>query len=466
MATTGASAKDYTSGPILKNIVLFALPIMLTSILQRLYNSADQIVIGRFSGTESLAAVGSNSALLDLLLNLFLGLTMGTNVVMARAIGAKNYEKAERVVHTSMLLGVFVGLFLSVTCFFMARVFLTLMKCDSAVIDKATTYLRIYFLGLPATVIYNFGSAILRAKGDTKRPLIFLAVSGAVNVGLNLLFVIAFNMDVAGVALATTISQYLSLALILICLFKQKDFCVLKIRKLRIEKEELVDIVYLGVPAGLSGSCFSLGNIIMQSAVNTLGATAMAAGSVSATLDGFVYFAMASVPQSAVTFIGQNYGARNARRIKIVLFESLLLVTAVGLVVTGIELALLRPIISLFTTDSEVAKMVEGLLKIYIPLYFVCGIMDVLGSALRGIGRSIVPAITSIIFVFVFRIVWTYAVFPHFLTLVGLYISHPISWIVCSTCYAITFAICFNKLKNKFLCEEKYRENFSQEVKN
>lgn len=442
--------KDYTSGPLFKNIILFSLPLIAAGLLQFLFNSADQIVIGKFGSTESLAAVGSNGSLISLLLNLFIGLSVGANVIMARAIGEKDNGKAERVVHTSILLGAICGIIMAVVCFFMARVFLELLRCDADVIDKATLYLKIYFLGLPATIVYDFGSAILRAKGDTRRPLIYLAVAGAINVVLNLFFVIVCKMDVAGVALATIISQYLSLVLVLICLLRETDFCRLSIGKLKIHKREMLDIAFIGIPSGLSGMCFSIGNIIMQSAVNTLGATSMAAGSVSGTLDGFIYIAMNSLSQASLTFVGQNYGARNAGRIKIVTLECIVIVTAIGLTLTGIELVLAKQLLSLFSDDADVIRQAEKLMRIYIPLYFLCGIMDVLLGALRGIGRTVVPTIASVIFVCVFRIVWTFTVFPSLLTLQGLYICHPISWGLCVVFNVVAFIIYFKKMKKGF----------------
>lgn len=454
-----AEKKDYTKGPLFKNIVLFSLPLIASGLLQFLFNSADQIVIGQFASKESLAAVGSNGALISLLLNLFIGLSVGTNVIMARAIGERNDGKAERVVHTSILLGVICGVVMTVFCFFMARTFLVILKCDADVIDKATTYLKIYFLGMPATIIYDFGAAVLRAKGDTKRPLIFLAVAGALNVVLNLFFVIVCKMDVAGVALATIISQYLSCALVIICLIKETDLCKLTLKKLKLHKQEIKEIAFIGIPSGLNGVCFSLGNIIMQSAVNTLGSTAMAAGTVASTLDGFIYIAMNSVSQSVVTFVGQNYGAHKTDRIKKVLLESLGFVVAVGIVLTGIELLFLRPLISLFSTDADVIDKAARLMSIYIPLYFMCGVMDVLVGALRGIGKTIFPTVVSIVFVCVFRVIWTFTVFPLFLTLEGLYISHPISWTLCSIINAISFAVYYKKLKKENADKEEVTEN-------
>ncbi len=450
-----AKSRDFTQGPILKNIILFAIPLCAMGLLQLLFNAVDQIVIGRYSGTESLAAVGSNGALITLILNVFIGTSVGANVVMARAIGAKDEKKAQRVLHTSLLFSLICGLTLGLICFFMARSFLTWVNCDEAVIGKATQYLKIYFLGVPGTLVYNFGAAILRANGDTRRPFIFLVIAGVLNVLLNLLFVVGCNLDVVGVALGTIISQYASLVLLVICLLKEKGVCKLSIKKLHLHKSELWEIVSLGVPSGLNGACFSLGNIIMQSAVNTLGSVAMASASVSATLDGAVYYSMYGVAQATLTFVGQNYGAKNIARIKKGVISCAIVVTGVGLLFTGAELLLLRPLISLFSSDGEVIEMARRLLMIYIPLYFTCGIMEVLVYALRGLGYSVTPTIISIIFVCGLRIVWTYAVFPKFLTLASLYICHPIGWFSCALCNLIIFIFVYKKVKNKFSLEEK-----------
>ena len=445
---------DMLSGPLFKKIVLFSIPLALSGILQLLFNAADQIVVGQFAGTESLAAVGSTASLINLIVNLFIGLSVGSNVLIAKSIGEKNYDRAERAVHTGILVGFVSGIFVLIVGQVFSRTFLELMKNDVDVIDKATLYLRIYFLGSPAMLVYNFGASALRAKGDTKRPLIYLTISGVANVILNLVFVIAFNMDVAGVALATIISQYVSATLVVISLFREKDFTKLSLKKLRFYKSELLETIRIGIPAGLASSMFAISNVIIQSSLNSLGKIAMAGHTAALGLSGFIFASMDAISQAAVTFVGQNYGAKQFGRIK-----KITAICTVSAFVTGLAIGLAfvlfaRPLASLYSNDEEVIKCSITLMKILMPFMCLGGLMNVFNSSLRGIGYSSVPTIISLVCVCVTRIIWVFTVFRAVRTLKILYIVQPISWALASLVGFIVYAVLIKVVQKRFESSE------------
>lgn len=449
MASATKKNIDMINGPLLKKLIVFSVPLILSGVLQLLFNAADVVVVGQFAGTESFAGVGSTGSLVNLITNLTIGLAVGANVVMARAIGAQSREKASKIVHTSVIVAVAGGVIVALIGYFMSATFLTLMKTDPEVIDKATLYLEIYFLGSPASVLYNFGASLLRAKGDTKRPLYFLIIAGVINVVLNLFFVIVLNMDVAGVAVATVISQAVSAVLVVICLIKDKDYCKMSFRKLRVHGKEFIEILRVGLPAGVYSSLFSLSNVIIQSAVNGFGKAVMAGNSAGSNLEGFVYISMNAFYNAAITFTGQNYGARKYERIKRVFLDCLLLVTVVGVVLGVVFLLFSRFLSSLYSPDPEVINYSITRLKVDLPLYFTCGVMEVLVGVLRGMGYSIVPMIISFLGACVFRIVWVYTVFETWHFLWVLYVSYPVSWILTSAAHLITYLVCYRKIMRK-----------------
>ncbi len=421
---------DMTSGGIMGKLIAFSLPLALSGILQLLFNAVDLIVIGQFSatGSESLAAVSSNNALISLIINVSLGLSVGANVVVAQSIGSRNKERAQNAVHTAILISVICGIAVGLVGALCARYFLVWMKTDAVVLDKATTYLSIYFIGAPANIVYNFGAAILRAKGDTKRPLAFLLIAGIVNACLNLIFVIVAHMDVAGVAVATIISQYLSVVLVIIALLREKDYCRLIIKKLRIKKRELMDILRIGLPSGILGSFFSISNVIIQSSINGFGYQVMAGNATGASLEAFVYTSMNAVSSATTTFAGQNVGAKRYDRIKGILLDSCIITIVISVVLGTFILLLGRPLSALYTRDPVVVEYAIERMTVILPIYFVCGIVENFVGCLRGMNYAIVPMIPSFLCICAYRIIWVYTAFKTNATTFMLYISYPISW--------------------------------------
>ncbi len=453
MVKTSKKQIDMTSGSLLGKIILFTIPLMLSGILQLLFNAADVVVVGQWAGTESLAAVSSNGPLVSLVVNLFIGLSVGANVVVARAIGAKNLEKSEKTVHTAILLSLMGGVFVAVFGWFVSPYLLKLMKVDPDVIAKSTLYVRIYFLGAPVLLLYNFGAAILRAKGDTKRPLIFLIVSGFINVGLNLLFVIVFHLDVAGVALATIIAQAFSAIAVTLCLIREKDYCRLRIKRLRITKE-ILEIARIGLPAGIYSTFFSIANMTIQSAVNEFGKVVMAGSATASNLEGFVYTSMNAVYNAAITFTGQNYGAKKYKRIGRVVLCCLGTVTIVGLAIGGI-MAIFAPFFArLYSPEADVIAVAVEKMRLIMPVYFLCGIMEVFVGAMRGMGYSVIPMAVTFFGACVLRVVWVFTVFAKFHRLMILYISYPISWIITLIADGLIFVIVYKRLLKKGKTEE------------
>ena len=442
-------AVDMTNGGILGKFIVFAIPLIAANFLQQCFNAADIIVIGQLAGTDSLAAVSSNGPIINLFLNLFIGLAVGVNVVVAQAIGEKDFTKAQNAVHTSYVLGTICGVVIGALGIAMTPLLLNMVKLDVAIMDKASLYLMVYFIGTPAVILYNFGAAILRAKGDGKRPLIFLVISGILNAGLNVFFVTVFRMDVLGVALATIISQYLSVILVTVCLMKETDCCKLVIRKMRFHKAELLKILGSGVPSGLNGMMFSVSNVIIQSAVNNMGSVVTAGNATGSNIESFVYVSMNSVYSAVVTFVGQNYGAAKFGRIKRVALYGAASVTLIGLFLGLVALAFGEFLCSVFSPDPEVIKLAMVRMRVILPTYFLCGVMDVGTGCLRGIGHSATGMVISFFGACVFRLVWVYTVFAATPTLYMLYISYPISWIATAVVNNLVFMMLFIKEKKK-----------------
>ena len=435
----GSFEIDMTNGPLFTKICRFAVPLAISGILQLLFNAADIVVVGRFAGSQALAAVGSTGALINLIVNLFIGLSVGTNVLVAQYYGAGNGRELHETVHTSILASLIFGVILLVIGVSLADPLLAMMGTPDKVLGQASLYMRIFFLGMPASMLYNFGAAVLRAVGDTRRPLYFLLLSGVVNVVLNLFFVIAFHMDVAGVAVATVISQCISAALVFWCLTKVEGPYKLEVKQLRIRKDKLLKMTKIGLPAGIQGASFAISNVLIQSSINSFGAIAMAGNTAASNIEGFVSTAMDAFSQAALSFTGQNLGAGKVRRVNRILGLCLLLVAGTGLVL-GVGGYLLAPqLLGIYTTDPEVIAYGIRRMEIVCILQCVGGLMGVLVGTLRGLGASFVPMVITISFVCGFRILWILTVFAAMPTLSVLYASYPITWGLA----AVFEAVCF-----------------------
>lgn len=439
---------DMCSGSVFSKMLFFALPLMCSSILQLLFNAADIVVVGRFAGDNALAAVGSNTALINLLTNLFVGLSVGSNVLTAQYYGAKKDRDLKETVHTSMLLSIYSGVLLTVIGLAGARGLLELMQAPPEVLELAVLYLRIYFLGMTSMMVYNFGSAILRAVGDTKRPLYYLLSAGIVNVVLNLFFVIACHMGVAGVGIATVISQTISALLVVRCLVREQGGIHLEIKELSISKEKLAKIMQIGLPAGFQGTVFSLSNVVIQSAVNSFGNIAVAGNSAAANIEGFVYMAMNAFYQATISFTSQNYGAKEYKRIYKILFAGELFVVITGTLLGNLAVFFGETLLGIYSSSAEVIAAGMMRVRIICSVYALCGVMDVLVGALRGIGYSIIPMIVSLVGACGLRLVWIATVFqiPEYHSLTTVYISYPITWTITLTVHAITFALAARKV--------------------
>lgn len=439
------SEMEMTQGPLLKKLMVFSLPLMMTGILQLLYNAADIIVVGRFSGEKALAAVGATGSLTNLLINLFIGLSIGANVVVARNLGAKDEDRVHRAVHTSMLLSIIGGLFVGGVGILFSEPLLLLMGTPEDVVGLSVLYMRIYFIGMPASMVYNFGASILRAKGDTKRPLWFLMVSGLVNVGLNLLFVVKFEMSVDGVAYATVISQYLSVAMILISLTRLEDSCKLSLKKLKLYGNELKNIMRIGFPAGVQSSLFSVSNVLIQWAVNSFGSVVVAGYTAASNVENFIYISMNSVSQAAITFTSQNFGARQSARITKILWQCVAIVTFLGVALGTFATVFPGALIGFYTTSQEVIAVGSLRLSMVAISYFLCGIMEVFAGVMRGMNYSLMPMIVSLLGACGFRILWIFTVFALERNIIILYLSYPLSWILTD----ITHYVCYVIVKKR-----------------
>lgn len=461
---------DMCNGNLFTKIIIFSIPLMLMGMLQLFYNAADLIIVGKFSNDpDALGAVGSTSSLINLVVTLFMGLSVGTNVSCAKLLGAKEYDRVGKVVHTSILISVIVGTLIGIFGFFFAEDLLKMMHND---LPQSVIYLKIYFIGMPFNMLYNFAAAVLRAVGDTKRPLYFLTISGLLNVILNLIFVIFFNMSVEGVALATIISQIVSCILIMIALYRSKECYRFRFKELKISKDELIEIAKIGLPAGIQSSIFSISNVIIQTSVNQFGPIAMNGNSAASSVEGFVYTAMNSVYHASLAFTSQNVGAKKVSNIKKSMWYSLAIVTMFALCL-GIPLFIFGKYALNLYTDIP-AEIEVGYIRLhYLCLpYFLCGIMDVMVGVLRGIGYSTIPMIVSIVGVCGFRIAWIFGVFyqntnfSNVADLNLLYVSYPISWIITFlvhlTCYFILSKKVFKRITDEIILEGLAKEHEKQ----
>lgn len=421
---------DMVHGPLAKKILLFAIPLMLSSMLQLLFNAADIVVVGHFAGSRSLAAVGSTTSLINLITNLFVGLSIGANVVVANAYGAGRTEEIKETLHTAMVLAFASGIIVLSVGVIFAEDFLKLMASPSDVIGLASLYLRIYFLGMPALMVYNFGSAMLRAIGDTKRPLYYLLFAGIVNVAMNLLLVIYFDLGVVGVAAATAVSQYISAGLILWCLIREKGCLRFEFSSLGLAKNKVIRIMRIGLPAGLQGIVFSLSNVVIQSTINSFGSVVMAGSAASANLEGFIYMAMNAFYQTAITFSGQNYGAGQLKRVDKVFGWCITFVTATGVGLGLISVYFAEPLLRIYSKDSLVVEAGIVRMTYVCTLYALCGIMDVCVGILRGMNRAVIPMIVSVVGACGLRLLWVATVFEQYKKIEVLYLAYPVTWLI------------------------------------
>lgn len=421
---------DMCHGPLLMQIVRFVIPLIVSGILQMMFHSADLIVVGRLASHKALAAVGATGSLTMLLINIFIGLSIGTNVLVARYLGAQNRKDISRTVHTAILTSLGGGTILAFIGVFFAKPMLKMMGTPEDILDMAALYMLIYFAGMPAVMLYNFGSAILRAMGDTTRPFYFLLFSGIVNVLLNLFFVIVFHWDVAGVALATVISQAISGILVLRVLHSMRGPCRFKWQSLRFKWKNMRELLWIGLPAGFQASCFSLSNILIQSSINTFGSTAIAGLTAGGTLEMLSYVSQAAIGQAVVSFVGQNFGAKNFKRIKTSIIICMCLVVGCAITISSTLLIFSKELLGIFNTDPEVINFGVHRFWCTLPLLFICGLMEVMTGGLRGMGYSAAPTAITLFFICVMRVIWLYTIFRWFHSLEVLMISYPVTWIL------------------------------------
>lgn len=440
--------RSMTDGPLFINIIIYTIPIILTSVLQLLFNAADLVVVGRFCGSISVGAVGATSAITNLLVNFFIGLSVGTGVTVAQALGSGDNNQVYRTVHTALPLSLVSGIFLTIVGIILCEPLLRLMGTPDNILPLSTIYMRIYFSGITFTMVYNFCASILRASGDTKSPLIFLTIAGIINVILNIIFVTAFHMNVAGVALATAISQGISAVLSVISLTKCENACCLIPSEMRFCKAQILKIIRIGLPAGIQSSLFSISNVIIQSSINSFGDVFVSGSAAAGNIEGFVYVTMNAFHHTALNFIGQNMGAKNYTRVRKILFTSLISVFVAGLVIGFSAYAFGPTLLSIYIRDSAEAISYGMIRLAYICLpYCLCGLMDVSTGALRGMGSSMPPMVISILGVCGIRIFWIYTIFkiPQFHTPECLFFSYTVSWIITFIIQLIAFFVVYRR---------------------
>jgi len=449
--------KEYSmnmcEGALFPKIVSFTIPLILSGILQLLFNAVDMVVAGRYVGKSALAAIGSTSSLINLLVNVFLGLSVGGNVLVARFFGADRRKDVHETVHTAISLAIISGIALAVIGITFAPKLLVLMGTPDEVLPLSSLYIRIYFAGMPMSMLYNFSAAILRAIGDTKRPLTYLTISGAINAVCNVIFIVVFGLGVDGVAYATVLSQFISAFLTIRCLMLSDECFKLEIKKLRIYKDKLLQILRLGLPAGFQGAIFSISNVLIQSSINSFGADAMAGNSACSNLEGFVYVAMNSLHHTALSFTSQNAGVKRFDRIKKITFICLGLVTFTGLTL-GVSSYVFGPsLLALYAGGNDVSVVIHyGMIRMQIIMltYFTCGTMDVCVGVIRGLGYSIMPMIVSLLGACGLRVLWIFTLFAQNRTLPCLYSSYPVSWVITTLAHSICLIIVFNKVQNRY----------------
>lgn len=449
---------DMTTGSLMPKIIRFTIPLALTGLLQLVYNAADMMVVGRYAGSIYLAAVGATSMLVNLTVNLFIGISTGSGVVVAKRIGAGDKDAVHRAVHTTMLLSLISGTFVMTVGMLLSPQFLRWMGTPDDIIGLSTTYLRIYFAGAPANMIYNFGAATLRAGGDSKRPFYFLTASGLINIALNLLFVIRFNMNVAGVAYATIISQYLSAICIVISLVTSSDSIKLSLNKLRLYKSELAEILKIGLPAGIQGSLFSISNVMIQSSINSFGSTVIAGNTASGNIDGIIYVCCNAVSQASMTFSSQNLGAKKYDRIGMVFRKCFLLSMIVCAFICTLFYIFRNMLLGIFTTDPRVVEAGAVRLTIFTLTYWLDAIMDLLTGQMRGLGKSLSPMAITLAGVVGIRTVWLFTIFRMRHTLRCLYWSYPVSWVITVAALTVCYIYIYRKNIRPYRLEAEKHE--------
>lgn len=452
---------DMLNGPIFKGIVVFAVPVMVTSILQLLFNATDLIVIGQFCGSHCVAAIGATNSLVALIVNFFIGLANGVGIVVAQNYGAGNVKNVEKAVHTTIPVAILSGLLITVIGMFFAEDMLELMETPDDIIELSALYLQIYFAGIVLRMLYNFCAAILRAVGDTKSPMLYLTLGGALNVVFNLFFVLAFNMDVDGVAYGTLISEAVSALLVLRALIKRTDCVHFDFKKMRLDGKIIGKIFGIGIPAGIQSCMFSISNVIIQSSVNSFGSTAVSGNAAASSIGNFVASVTSSYQHTASNFIGQNIGAKKFDRARKITYACLICMSISGFAAGGVAAIFSRQLLSIYITDSP-ESIKYGMMKLLIVTmpYFLCGLMEVITGVLRGMGISTVPMIISVMCVCVFRVVWVCTIFtvPQYHTLKMLYISYPVSWIIAFVAEYIAYVIAMRKKESIARMKEGQRK--------
>ncbi len=440
---------DMCNGSIMDKLISFSLPLMISGMLQLMFNAVDIVVVGRFTGSSALAAVGSTTALIAVFTNLFIGISLGANVLAARFYATDQQKEMSETVHTSILFALLSGLVMAVVGLLMAKPALEIMGTPDNVIDQSVLYMRIYFMGMPFFMIYNYGAAILRAIGDTKRPLIFLIVAGVTNAVLNLFLVIVFHLGVAGVAIATIISQFISCVLVIRCLYKSEGSYQFRFSKLQIKSVYLKQIFQVGVPAGIQSTVINISNALLQSSVNSFGSVAMAGYTAANNIFGFLYVSVNSVTQACMSFTSQNYGVRKLKRMDRVLVDCMILTVIVGVVLGGGAYLFGPELLHIYTEQNNVIRCGVEILSYTTVTYFLCGLMDLFPGALRGMGYSTVPMLLSIIGTVGVRILWIFVLFPRHRTLGFLFISYPVSWLATIVMQVICFYFVRKKVHKK-----------------
>ncbi|MCI6093130.1 MATE family efflux transporter [bacterium] len=437
------------NGTIMDKLVSFSLPLMLSGILQLMFNAVDVIVVGRFAGSQALAAVGSTTALINMFVNLFMGISLGTNVLAARFFAAGKDRQMSETVHTSIAFAAISGIVMVFVGIFFSKFALELMATPADVIEQSTLYMRIYFLGMPFFMLYNYGAAILRAVGDTKRPLIFLIISGVINAVLNMILVIVFHLAVAGVAIATVFSQMISCILVLRCLYRSEGSYQFRFSKLMLKGCYLKQIFQVGVPAGIQSTVINFSNVLLQSSVNSFGSIAMAGYTAANNILGFLFVSVNSVTQACMSFTSQNYGVRKWKRMDKILVDCMILSMIVALVLGGGSYIFGSQILRIYTENEEVIRCGMEILSYTTLTYFLCGFMDLFPGAMRGMGFSAAPMMLSIVGTVGTRIVWIFGIFPRYRSLSVLFISYPVSWILTIAMQVVCFFIVRRKVHEK-----------------
>ena len=442
---------DMCNGSIMDKLISFSIPLMLSGILQLLFNAVDIIVVGRFAGSQALAAVGSTTALINVFTNLFIGVSLGANVLAARFYASGRKKEMSETVHTSILFALLSGIVMVFVGLFFSRAALELMDTPADVIDQSALYMQIYFAGMPFFMLYNYGAAILRAVGDTKRPLFFLVIAGVINAGLNLFLVIVLHLGVAGVAIATVIAQMISCILVLRCLYQSTGSYQFRISRLTLKWTYLKQIFQVGIPAGIQSTVINFSNVLLQSSVNSFGSVAMAGYTAANNIFGFLFAAVNSITQACMSFTSQNYGVGKWKRMDRVLLNCMLLTVIVSLVLGGGSYLFGPELLRIYTSDAAVIQCGMEILLYTTVTYFMCGIMDLFPGALRGMGCSAVPMLLSVIGTVGTRVVWIFMVFPKYRSLDILFISYPASWLVTIALQVVCYYFVRKKVKSEFL---------------